>query len=177
MLTEEARDQLLQVIGVAGECIRQGAVLPSLILVYSAIDAVAWLGRRDLHPEVRAVFTEWVDRWLLPASPLPCSALELYAARCGVLHTFTSQSELATRGKVRRIAYTWGGVSVTDLQRKLDAEEPRAAVAVDIDALYNGLRLGTAQFFEDALTDSELSAAVEAKSRLYFASIRVEKAI
>ena len=36
------------------------------------------------------------------------SGLDLYAARCGVLHTYTMDSRLSTEGKAKRILYAWG---------------------------------------------------------------------
>ena len=175
MLTDDAKDQLVEVISVAGECVRQGATLPSLILIYSALDALGWLVDPEAHPSARLVFTAWVERWLLASRPLPCTAAELYAARCGVLHTFTAASVDATKGKVRRIAYSWGGASATELQSRLELEAPGSSVAVDIDDLYDGLRLGAAQCFEDALTDDMLSTTIERKARLYFTAIWVER--
>lgn len=173
-LPQPVQESLLQVIAVSGHCIRQGVELPSLILVYSCIDALGWLAVPDPAPTPQRTFTAWVDRWMLPASPLPCTSLDLYAARCGVLHTLTANSKLATQGKARTLVYTWGGASVAELQRKMDAHAPDKVCAVDIDALWDGLRLGTAQFFEDAAADPDLSAVVGAKAATYFTFIRPE---
>ena len=132
---------------------------------------MGWLASPEQYA-TENTFTIWVDRWLLPASPLPCTSLELYAARCGVLHTFTANSRLADKGAVRRVVYAWGGASVTDLQARADSSEPGRNVAVDIDALYNGLHDGVANFLHDALKDSHLGTVLQTKARQYFHLVR-----
>lgn len=173
MLPEAAKESLLKVVLVAGECIRQGVHLPSLILVYSGIDALGWLSHAEPHPSPRLTFVSWVERWLLPASPLPCTSLELWAARCGVLHTFTAASRHSSQGLTRRLSYAWGGASVADLQADIDDKMgPGQAVAVDIDALYDGFRLGATSFLQDAVRDPVLCAVVEVNARQYFQFVR-----
>lgn len=56
----------------------------------------------------RADFIAWAEKYLLPESGLDCTALELYAARCGALHTMSPESQLAREGKARRVLYAWG---------------------------------------------------------------------
>jgi len=74
VLPEAVQENLVKLLLVAGECIRQGHELPSLILVYSGIDAMGWLASPEQYA-TENTFTTWVDRWLLPASPLPCTSL------------------------------------------------------------------------------------------------------
>ena len=146
--------------------------LPSLILLYSCIDALGWLATEQTNHKTQLTFTEWVDRYLLPQRPLPCTALELYAARCGVLHTLTPDSDLAKEGKVRRVAYAWGKASVHELQQSLDGSTAAQFVAVHIDDLWDGLRLGTAQLFEDATKDASLAQRMRERGLRYFSYVR-----
>jgi hypothetical protein len=69
-------------------CIEKKLSGPALILIYSGIDTVGWLDSSEDYA-TRTSFMKWVDAYLLQAKPLQCTALELYAARCGLLHTFT----------------------------------------------------------------------------------------
>jgi hypothetical protein len=85
-------------------CLERKRIAPALILLYSAIDTSGWLDSAESHA-TRESFLQWVDRYLLNAKPLTCTALELYAARCGLLHTFTPDSRLSSEGKARRICY------------------------------------------------------------------------
>jgi hypothetical protein len=64
--------------------IERGMYMPALVLLYSAIDAAAWLScKQDKH--TRKEFIEWVDKWVLPLNKLRCTATDLYSARCGIL--------------------------------------------------------------------------------------------
>ena len=57
----------------------------ALILLYSGIDI---LGASDSVDGIasRETFLQWTDRYMEPANKLGCSSLELYSARCGLLH-------------------------------------------------------------------------------------------
>ena len=82
-------------------------ITQELILLYSAIDTLAWLGPRD--PQTTGVaFRQWVDQYLLPHRGLACNFSHLYSARCGLLHTHTAESTSTTSGTARQIWY-WTG--------------------------------------------------------------------
>src|SRR5437764_14091045 len=82
-------------------CLAQHLPLPALMLLYAGIDTAGWLAADDPKAPVGQRFTEWVDRYLLPRTTLKVTALELYAARCAVLHTMTARSDLSDAGKAR----------------------------------------------------------------------------
>jgi hypothetical protein len=142
-------------------CIEKKLSAPVLILIYSGIDTAGWLASSE-HYATKASFMKWVDAYLLKGKPLQCTSLELYAARCGLLHTFTPNSELSSLGKARRIYYAWGTASVRDLQRTIDLTNKTGEyVAVHVNDLYEAWRLGVLQFTE------ELDKSPDRKSRVY----------
>ena len=49
----------------------------------------------------KAAFLRWCDSYLLASKALPCNSLELYGARCGVLHAGSPDSDLSRLGKAR----------------------------------------------------------------------------
>ena len=70
----------------------------AMILVYSGIDAFAWLNRPGNIEDVRRTdFEQWVDTYLLPDSGLNCSSSDLYAARCGLVHSKYQRVETEQR--------------------------------------------------------------------------------
>ena len=144
--------------------------LPAQILIYAGIDAAAWLAS-DTDEEVGKRFRWWVDRWMLPAKPLLATAADLYAARCGVLHTFTSDSNLSKKGIVRRIAYATGQVSAQELQAKMGSKGRSDIVVVHIVDLYNAYRLGFAEYLESVKSDSAAWARIKAKMDRFFVHI------
>ena len=68
-------------------CIQDKRILPALMLIYSGVDILASL---EQGKSTRSSFIKWVDEYLLKAHSFPCTSLELYAARCGILHTLTA---------------------------------------------------------------------------------------
>src|SRR5688572_11684441 len=107
---------LFQVYSTAEHCAARGMQVPALILTYSGMDAMGWMLAEDTTTRVRDRFTIWVDRYALPTVPsIRCTSTELYAARCGILHTFTADSALTGRG-VRKVIYAWGNAKLADLE-------------------------------------------------------------
>jgi hypothetical protein len=76
------------------DCLERRRIIACLCLIYSAIDVIASLERRP-NESTKAAFVRWVSENMSKARPLPCTPLELYAARCGILHTFAADSDLS----------------------------------------------------------------------------------
>jgi len=74
-------------------CIEKKLTAPALILIYSGIDTVGWIDSTDDYA-TRTSFINWVDAYLLKAKQLQCTALDLYAARCGLLHTLKKRGQI-----------------------------------------------------------------------------------
>jgi hypothetical protein len=77
-----------------------------LIVCYSTIDT---LGLLYSPPEQvsadRKSFKAWVDRFLIPRARDAYNAADLYAARCAVLHSHSTSSDLSRSGKARQVQY------------------------------------------------------------------------
>ncbi|MBI5934972.1 MAG: hypothetical protein HY867_14800 [Chloroflexi bacterium] len=83
---------------------RHGNMTQLLIILYSAIDTMAWVGLPS-GDITRKGFKDWVNHYLLPGTPLQCTADDLYSARCGILHSHTSESSDTSKGAARQIWY------------------------------------------------------------------------
>ncbi len=129
------------------DCLEKKRLLPALALIYTGLDVMASLQRRG-DEGVREAFTRWVDNYLLKARSLPCTALELFAARCGVLHTFTADSDLFHKGKVRRVLYAWGTAKAGDLAAAISKLGRDDAVAIHVDDLFWAFRGGLADYVD-----------------------------
>ena len=147
---------------------------PALILIYSAIDTVGWL---DSPGEAtRKSFTLWVDNYLLRARPLAATSEDLYGARCGYLHTFSPDSRLTTEGKARRICYAWGMAKVDELHRSIDLRGQSAKyVAVGVNDLYEGWRLGVEMFIQEIDSDPDRKEKVYEKAKRFFADLSMQE--
>lgn len=121
--------------------------MPALALIYTGVDVMASL-QRSGDESVREAFIRWVDNYLLRARSLPCTALELFAARCGVLHTFTADSDLFYKGKVRRLLYAWGTARASDLAVTISKLGRDDGVAIHVDDLFWAFRIGLADYVD-----------------------------
>ncbi len=105
-------DGFLPVLGALSEhwraveyCLEKRWLLPTLTLTYSMIDAMSWLAAPASPQSVQDRFVAWVEKWLLVRGEFDVSALDLYAARCAIVHTMTSDSNLSGKGKAKRVLY------------------------------------------------------------------------
>jgi hypothetical protein len=150
--------------------------LPALILIYAGIDTAGWLASTNPSEGVRSRFCRWVEHWLLPAKPLACTAFDLYGARCGILHTFTSDSDLSREGKARRICYVFGKSTVAGLDRKLASVRRTDCISLHLDDLFDAFRLALANYLEHALSDPVESGQLARKAERYFKAVTADEA-
>lgn len=153
-------------------CIENKLIEPALILTYSAIDIVAWLGSPEEWIS-KKVFLAWTEKYLLKAKPLSCTAVEIYAARCGLLHTFSAESKLSKQGSARHIYYAWGTAEVAILQRSIDlVGKSDRHVAIHVGDLFEGWRLGVKYFLNDLKNDQEKRSLVYGKAGKFFTNMK-----
>jgi hypothetical protein len=80
-----------------------------LILTFSAMDAMAFLGMPASKTAVgRKDFIEWASRYIRFPGADQLNGEDLYGARCGLLHTYGSDSKLSREGQCRRLIYIHG---------------------------------------------------------------------
>ncbi len=129
----------------------------ALILLYSGIDTLAWLGAPG--DTTRTVFRQWVDQYLLPGTRLGCSSYDLYSARCGLLHTHAAESASTTTGSARQIWY-WTG---QQFQQLLQYEVGNRAdvVLVRFSDLIVAFVQGAERFVGDLLQDAPRAARAQ----------------
>lgn len=78
----------------------------AVILTYSGIDTMASLVRHPKSQKVeRSDFVAWVEHFMDFKCDAGPSGLEVYAARCGLLHANMSESGHSKAGKARMIGY------------------------------------------------------------------------
>jgi cytosine/adenosine deaminase-related metal-dependent hydrolase len=162
----------VQVVLAAEQCLAQDMQMPTLILIYSLIDSFAWATAEDKNGEVRARFEDWLNSYVLPSTSLACTATELYAARCGLLHTLTSKAKLNASGKVRQIAYSWGTADPQALEKSLELIGRPDIVAVHTNNLLDAVKEGMARTVESGERNQALMKRLEDAAALHL--IRIE---
>lgn len=140
-----------------------GQWTPALVLAFCAVDVCASLARDPNKPWVRRQdFIKWVARYILPVSvDLQCTAEDLYAARCGLVHAYSSESSNRVAGCARELVYVLPKGSARHL---LARPGTVSAVYVDISVLLDALAKGVQSFLRELHTDAELGALVKRRT-------------
>jgi hypothetical protein len=178
-----------QIMAAADLCITAKLNTPALILLYSAIDAASWLCAEFPDGPVQTYFVAWVEKYILAAGRLECSALDLWAARCGIVHTLSASSRLSREGKARKIFYVnrGGNRDILDqLETIRNAKSPQDArprperasddemsgnVVLEVDVLMNAFQEGVASMMSEAKSDASLSARIKERESKVLATI------
>jgi hypothetical protein len=113
-------------------------------LIYSGIDTMAFLGMRAKQQDVeRADFIVWVNKYIQFPCKEQLTGMDLYGARCAMLHMNSVHSRLSRQGQCRLIGYMDIGVPEVIYRPKVDKNFVMVSVSALADAFFNG----THQFF------------------------------
>lgn len=150
---------LLQILDEIGRAQDAGADVAALALVYVGIDTMALLGcPLGQQSQTRVDFIGWVETYLKAASgsDYQYEGLDLYAARCGLLHAYGSEADLHGRpNPPRKFGYADNG-----LHRKDDAA---GFVLISIAVLIRDFGRAVERFVEAMKADAELKARVDSR--------------
>ena len=150
-------------------CLSNHLRMPALVLIYSGIDILASLARPPANPDTsRSDFINWCNSYLVPSGFNECSPIELYSARCAVIHTYSSESSLSRKGVARAVIYAWGDHPPKPLQDVIDFVGLKAIVVIHIDGLAHALREAGSFFFTKINEDPELRQLVTARGLTFF---------
>jgi hypothetical protein len=131
----------------------------------------ASLCRPDANDDVtRNDFVIWAEKVMDCRRRLGVKGLDLYAARCGVVHTYTPDSKLHRKGHAKRIMYSWGTKEPHDansLVRGLGLTE----VFIKVEVLFDTFLYGVERFSDDVLKDPERERLVLSRDRKLFADV------
>jgi hypothetical protein len=167
-------DNILQHLGelqeAIGDCLARRQHFATLILIYAAIDIVASIESKT--GSNKPSFIRWADSYLIPAMPIDCTALELYAARCGILHTMTAESDLSRSGQARAIYYGWGDANSDDLNSAIATSGNKDKVVVlNVEQLREAFLVAVVAWANEVRRDSARLKQVNAQSAKWFTDI------
>src|ERR1041385_4288356 len=152
-------------------CLTDDLWVPALILLYSGIDAMAWLNRNSsLEDTSRSDFIEWADRYMERGGCLIVSSQELYAARCALVHSMTNTARSNRQNGVRRVSYHRHGGTIPGLTSPSPKPFRPTDVGtdIDVDELVDSFTDGVKRFIADVEERSRLRTVVHERiSRFY----------
>lgn len=157
-------------------CREKVYLTPALILIYAEIDHMAWLDRPDTHDDVKSEdFENWVDEFLLPGSGLPCSSGDLYAARCGLLHSQTAESKRSRKGSARPIHYYTRDTDPSAI--KLYGSLAPDAISVEFEAIVDAFRNAIHRFGTAVASDAGRRTLVLERAKKTLVTISAAEAV
>jgi len=157
--------QLLHEIGKAWDA---EAHVAALAMIYVGLDTMALLScPLGQLSQTRSDFIAWVSKYLTAegTSEYQYEGIDVYAARCAVLHSYGSTAALHLGDNPpRKFGYADNGP-----HRKDEAER---FVLISIAVLFHDFSKAMAKFVEDIKTDTDLKRRVDSRmSSLFFANL------
>jgi hypothetical protein len=160
---------LITLADAIDDCLSKDRLMPALTLIYSGIDVLARLEVPPTAP-VRQTFESWVDRYLLKQRNFAFSATDLYAARCGIVHAFSVESDLTRNSKAKRIVYTTGETSAKKLEDLLRSKGLEF-FAVNLKDLNQAFRNAISDYVDEVVMDSSRATNVNEGLRYWFVHV------
>jgi hypothetical protein len=145
-------------------CLSEALVVPALALLYSGIDVLGFLV--STKPQAtKQTFSDWANEYLAAfLSKKGIRGIDLYSARCGVLHTGQAPSRLVDAGKARELWYRFRGESHINLI----TNTPQPAVLIDVEELVEAFASGSSRFTSDVETNPAIGNPAEEKAKSFF---------
>jgi len=149
-------------------CSEEKLINSALVLLYCGIDTASSLDLTYDKQSVHLRYTKWCDTYIFKRTPFDFTSIELYAARCGVIHETSVESTLSAQGKARRIIYAWGDSKVDTLREMSKLAQMKGYVAVQFEDLVGAYENGLNGFVEAyAATKREPTSQLKKPRNVY----------
>jgi len=122
----------------------------AVILILSGIDAMAYVAMPAGQYDVtRDDFVKWAEQYI----KFPCSeqltGLDLYGARCAMLHSYGTASKLSREGKCRQVGYMDKSVPEVRFAPNVSNDLVLVSVPALAEAFFSGVDKFLIHMFED----------------------------
>ena len=149
-----------------GTCVNEALPEASLTLIYSGIDTFGLLAASaDVVDASSKTFMAWCEIYILPRLQSvegdPVTAVDLWGARCGVLHTSTPISNVARAGKAHEMWYQFLGRAGMNLIMNAKLKP----LGLDIQNLAMAFKEGGLAFLADLKQDQTALQNAEARAQ------------
>lgn len=165
-------DGLKGLVAEIKKCEAAGATTAALALAFVCIDTMAFLALpADKVKQDRTDFIAWVDTYLKgdAAQPYHYRGLDVYGARCALLHAYGSEADYHDKYKeAKKFFYHDGG------KHAYDPAIDERLVIIGTASFLNDLVLGLEAFLESCKADQGLRARVEGRLPKVLASFPIQ---
>lgn len=142
-------------------CEKAGATTSAVAMAYVCIDTMAYLSLpAGRETQGKPDFIAWVDTYMKghEGQPYQYRGLDVYGARCAVLHAFGTEASFHQQNPdARKFGYHDGG------KHAYDAAVDEHLVIIGTASLLNDVLLGVGAFMEACKADTDLRQRVEAR--------------
>jgi hypothetical protein len=175
MSKENFERQAANLLNAIDLCFERTLVLPGLILLYAGIDAMAWLSKPNEADSVGDSFQVWVKTYLLRCHKGEVGtpdqvALDLFGARCALLHAQIAESDLSRKAKAREVHYRFA--NGTGLVPVEGMNAPVLNIFVDPNWLRKSFESAVEAFGAAIDADAQLQARVYQRASRHFSEIK-----
>jgi len=176
MSNENFERQVSDLLHAIRLCFDKGLVLPGLTLLYAGIDAMAWLSKPQETDHVGDSFQQWVKAYMLNSykgeiGTADQLALDLYGARCAVLHAQIAESVLSRKAKAREVHYRHAdGTGLVPVE---GFSSPQLNIYLDPAALQKSFVAAVDRFRSAIASDSDLRTRVYERAAKYFVPVTI----
>jgi hypothetical protein len=160
---------VLELIAEIKRCENMGATIPAITVAYVCIDTMAFLSMPATQTsQTRKDFIAWADAYLKGdlGQPYQYAGIDVYAARCAVLHAFGAESELHQRNcTIKKFGYHDGGSHI------LEPSVSPNLVIIGVRSFLNDIVIAVESFMSSCEGNAVLRGLVEARLPKVFQSL------
>ena len=149
------RARVEQLFNAVASCLGNDHFESTMILLYSGIDAMAWLNRPARVADVRGMdFQEWINIYFLPGSGFNCSSADMYGARCGLVHSNTGESRMNRERRAHKVFYYRERDGMKEGIIEFMMNEELMPWFIDVDQFITALRTAIDRFIDAVSADA-----------------------
>jgi len=140
-------------------CMKNNAPTGAVLLTYCAMDAMAFLSMPAGKQKAdRSDFKNWVARYMKTdkEQPYHYDKEDLYGARCGIVHTYSAESDLSKSNNCRMIVY-----KPNCLKHFYDPEKNPDLIVLGINLFIRDFYDAVTRYLDDIENDENLRKLVE----------------
>lgn len=138
-------------------------IIPSLMLFYATVDILGYVSGKGFDGFINKYMAKRLNN---------IKVIDLWGARCSILHTSGPQSKHSKEGKARQILYCWGPAKIEILEKIIVKNgEQNKYVAASIDELCKNLIYGIDEFKKELLANPKLSTICDERVAEFYVAI------
>lgn len=132
------------------------------ILIYSGIDTMSSLTIPEGQNVTRSDFVRWTQKYISLCKEYAVSGDELYSARCAMLHSYSTDSDMTRNGRCRQIAYMDNSVPPV----RFDPSVSNDLVLISVSGLAKVFSDGIDRFLIDVFSNPTTASLAENRLKL-----------